>query len=108
MNKTKQNKKKKKKKKKTRIISSSTCVCAGFESSYHFIICPRYIGIRPSYLSNILQTYSTKESLFGEKIASVDENENLFLKNCDCIIKSRRLILYHMHIFFTRDEIYNS
>ena len=75
------------------IVASRTCDCGGFESSYHFFfICPRYIGIRNTYLSNILQSHSTNEILFGKETASVNENEILFLKVQDYIIKSRRFI----------------
>ena len=70
------------------IVASPTCICGSFESPYHFFfICPRYTGIRNTYLSNILQTHCSKELLFGKDTASVDENETLFLKtihlSCD-------------------------
>ena len=63
----------------------------GFESPYHFFfIYPRYTGIRNTYLSNTLQTHSTKELLLGKE-TTVNSNENMFLKVQDYIIKSRRL-----------------
>ena len=75
------------------IVASPTCDCGGLESPYHFFfICPRCTGIRNTYLSNILQTRCTKELLFGKDTASVNENETLFLKVQDYIIKSRRFI----------------
>ena len=75
------------------IVASPTCDCGDFESPYHFFfICPRYTGIRNTYLSNILQTHCTKELLFGKDTVSVNENETLFLKLQDYIIKSRRFI----------------
>ena len=43
-------------------------VCGGFESPYNFFICPRYIGIRNAYLSNILQIHNTKELLMERKL----------------------------------------
>ena len=49
------------------IVASPTYDCGGFESPYHFFVCPRYIGIRNTSLSNIPQTHSTKELLLGKK-----------------------------------------
>ena len=81
------------------IVVSPTCDCDGFASPYHlFFICPRYIGIRNTYPSNILQTHRTKELLFGKETASVNENETLLLKVQDYIIKSRRFICFIMHV----------
>ena len=72
------------------IVASPTYDCGGFESPYHFFfVCLRYIGIRNTSLSNIPQTHSTKELLFGKETASVNENETLVLKVQDYIIKSR-------------------
>lgn len=75
------------------IVNSPECVCGGFQSPYHFLYtCVRYTNIRNTYLSDILPRYTTNELLFGKETATSEENESLFLKVQEYIIKTKRFI----------------
>ena len=74
------------------IVDSPSCSCGGFESAYHFFFtCPNYNGPRNAYLSNDLHNFSTNDHLHGREQLSEQDNESLFLKVQEFIIKSERL-----------------
>ena len=70
------------------IVPSPSCACGGFESAYHFFfICPKYNATRERYLEALLRNHTTHDLLFGKDIATDEENEALFLKVQDYILK---------------------
>ncbi|MEW8544385.1 MAG: reverse transcriptase family protein [Candidatus Thiodiazotropha sp.] len=73
------------------IVPSPSCQCGGFESPYHFFFhCPRYAAARNRFLPHDLRNYNTHDLLFGIESKSNHENEVLFIKVQDFIIKSGR------------------
>ena len=58
------------------IVSSASCSCGGFESTYHFFFtCPKYSRIRSSYLPHNLHTFHTEYLSHGRDDLSETENE---------------------------------
>ena len=75
------------------IVPSPSCACGGFESAYHFFfICPKYNATRERYLEALLRNHTTHDLLFGKDTATDEENEALFLKVQDYILKSKRFV----------------
>ena len=75
------------------IVTSPSCVCGDFESTYHFFFrCPSYITIRNTYLSQYLLTRVTKDLLVGKQNASVTENETMCLEVQEFIIEPKRFV----------------
>ena len=75
------------------IVPSPSCGCGGFESAYHFFfIGPNYNATRERYLEALLRNHTTHELLFGKDISTDEENEALFLKVQDYILKSKRFV----------------
>ncbi|MEW8548405.1 MAG: reverse transcriptase family protein, partial [Candidatus Thiodiazotropha sp.] len=75
------------------IVPSPSCLCGGFESSYHFLFtCPRYSVARNLYLPSDLQNFTTHDLLFGKENNSIHANESLFLQVQEYIIKSGRFV----------------
>ena len=63
------------------------------ESAYHFFfICPNYNVTRERYLEALLRNHTTHELLFGKDTSTDEENEALFLKEQDYILKSKRFV----------------
>ena len=76
------------------IVPSPSCICGGFESSYHFLfVYSRHNAARNMYLPNNLMNYFTHDLLFGKGNESVPDNETLFLQVQDFIINSGRLVV---------------
>ena len=74
-----------------KIIDSPLCSSGGFESAYHFVFtCPNYNDPRNAYLPIDLHNYSTNDLLHGREQFSEQDNESLFLKVQEYIIKSER------------------
>ena len=74
------------------IVPSPSCAC-GFESAYHFFfISPNYNATRERYLEALLKNPTTHELLFGKDTSTDEENEALFLKVQDYILKSKRFV----------------
>ena len=64
----------------------------GFESAYHFfLIFPNYNVIRERYLEALLRNHKTHE-FFGKDTSTDEENEAIFLKIQDYILKSKRCV----------------
>ena len=60
----------------------------GLESAYHvFFICPNYNVTRERYLEALLRNHTTHGLLFGKDTSADEENEALFLKVQDYILK---------------------
>ena len=75
------------------IVPSPSCACGGFESAYQFFfICPNYNATRERYLEALLRNHTTHELLFGKDTSTGEENETLFLKVQDYILKSKRFV----------------
>ena len=75
------------------IVPSPSCACGGFESAYHlFFICPDNNVTRKRYLEALLRNHTTHELLFGKDTSTDEENEPLFLKVQDYILKSKRFV----------------
>ena len=75
------------------IVPSPTCACGGFESAYHFFFaCPRLAHFRRRYFSDSLLNYTVKDFLYGSQNLTFQENEQLFLKVQDYIVKSGRFL----------------
>ena len=73
------------------IVSTPSCQCGGFESPYHFFFqCPRYAAARNRFLPNDINRYNTHDFLFGIEGKTNRENEALFIKVQDFIVKSGR------------------
>ena len=69
------------------IVPSLSCLCGGFESSYHFLfICLRYTVARNLYLPNDLPNFTTHDLLFGKESEPSHVNERLFLQVQEFII----------------------
>ena len=74
------------------ILPSFMCLW-GFEGAYHFFfICPNYNATRERYLEALLRNHTTHELLFGKDTSTDEENEALFLKVQDYILKSKRFV----------------
>ena len=59
--------------------------------SYHFFFqCPSYAASRNSFLPNAINRYNTRDFLFGIEGKANRENEALFIKVQDFIVKSGR------------------
>ena len=59
--------------------------------SYHFSFqCPRYAAARNRFLPNDINRYNTHDFLFGIEGKTNRENEALFIKVQDFIVKSGR------------------
>ena len=75
------------------IVPSPSCSCGGFESAFDFFYtCPKYAGVRNTYLSDLLPTHNVHDLLFGKENAPDNGNGLLFLKVQDFIIKSKRFV----------------
>ncbi|MEW8544911.1 MAG: reverse transcriptase family protein [Candidatus Thiodiazotropha sp.] len=75
------------------VVSSPSCSCGGFESVHHFFFaCPKYSIQRNRYLPDDLHNFTTHDLLFGKENVPFRENESLFLKVQDFVIKSGRFI----------------
>ena len=73
------------------IVNNASCSCGGFESAYHFFyMCPRYTHLRNACFADELQRLNVNQLLFGVIDATTQENELLFSKVQDFIIKSKR------------------
>ena len=73
------------------IVESPSCTCGNFESPHHFlIVCPKYGETRNRYLPAILQSFSTRDLLYGKEDVTNIENESLFLKVQEFLIHSKR------------------
>ena len=78
------------------IIDSPPCSCGCFESAYHFLFtCPipvkrKYNAPRNVHLPSDLHNYSNNDLLHGREQLSEQDNEFLFLKVQEFIIKSER------------------
>ena len=82
------------------IVDNPSCTCGGFESPYHyFYVCPNYTNLRNECFDNELERLTDKELLFGIQEASVEENEALFAKVQDFIIKSKRFIQFPIYMY---------
>ena len=76
---------------KKNIVPSPSCLCGGFESTYHYFFkCPNYSLIRSRYLPNNLNEFSTNDLLFGQPNLSETDNQILFSKVQDFILHSKR------------------
>lgn len=75
------------------IVPTPSCQCGGFESPYHFFFkCPRYAAVRTRYLPNNINNYNCHDFLFGIDNKTNHENEALFIKVQDFIVKSGRFV----------------
>ena len=75
------------------IVPNPSCSCGGFESAFHFFYtCPKYTDVRNRYLSDLLPSHNVHDLLFGKENAPDNDNELLFLKVQDFIIKSKRFV----------------
>ena len=73
------------------IVPEPTCQCGGFESSYHFFfICPIFVDARTRYLPANLNNLTIRDLLFGMENKTNHENEALFMKVQEFIVKSER------------------
>ena len=73
------------------IVSTPSCQYGCFESPYHFFFqCPRYAASRTRLLPNDINRYNTHDFLFGIEGKTNRENEALFIKVQDFIVKSGR------------------
>ena len=73
------------------IVESPSCTCGSFESPYHFLfVCPKYGETRNRYLPANLQSFSTRDLLYGKENVINIENESLFLKVQEFLIHSKR------------------
>ena len=67
------------------------CSCGGFESTYHFLFtCSNYNTQRNAHLPDDLHNYSTNDLLYGREQLSEQDNESLFLRVQEFIVKSER------------------
>ena len=58
------------------IVDSPSCLCVGFESSYHFLfVCTRHTAARNTYLPDNFHNYSTRDLLFGRYSKTDRQNE---------------------------------
>ena len=65
----------------------------GVESAYHFFsICHNYNVAQERYLEALLGNHTTNELLFVKDTSNDEENEALFLKVQDFILKSKRFV----------------
>ena len=72
------------------IVESPFCTCGSFESPYHFLfVCPKYGETRNRYLPANLQSFSTRDLLYGKENVTNNENESLFLKVQEFLIHSK-------------------
>ena len=75
------------------IVPSPSCACGGFESAYHFFFkWPNNNVTRERYLEALLRNHTTHELLFGKDTSTDEENEALFIKVQDYILKSKRFV----------------
>ena len=73
------------------IIDDPLCSCGGFESTYHFLFtCSNYSTQRNAHLPDDLHNYSTNDLLYGRDQLSEQDNESLFLRVQEFIVKSER------------------
>ena len=73
------------------IVNHSSCSYGGFESVYRFFyMCPRYTHLSNACFADELQRLNVNQLLFGVIDATTQENELLFPKVQDFIIKSKR------------------
>ena len=73
------------------IVESPSCTCGSFESPYHFLfLCPKYSETRNRYLPANLQSFRTRDLLYGKEKVTNIENESLFLKVQAFFIHSKR------------------
>ncbi|MEW8546213.1 MAG: reverse transcriptase family protein [Candidatus Thiodiazotropha sp.] len=73
------------------IVISPSCSCGGFESAYHFFyVCPKYTQLRNECFSDELLRLNINQLLYGVIDASYQENELLFTRVQDFIIKTKR------------------
>ena len=73
------------------IVSTPSCQYGCFERPYHFFFkCPRYAASRNRFLPNDINRYNTHDFLFGIEGKTNRENEALFIKVQDFIVKSGR------------------
>ena len=72
------------------IVSSSSCACGGGVKvlTTFFFICQNYNVTRERYIEALLRNHTTHELLFGKDTSTDKENEALFLKVQDYILKS--------------------
>ena len=76
-----------------KIVSSPSRACWGIESAYHFFfICPNYNLTQERYLEALLSNHTTHELFYGKDTSTDEENEALFFKVQDCILKSKRFV----------------
>ena len=61
-----------------------TCQCGGFESSYHFFVCPIFVGARSRYLPANLNNLTTSDLLFGME----NKNKNTKTRHYLCRYKN--------------------
>ena len=72
------------------IVESPSCTCGSFESPYHFLfVSPKYSETRNRYLPANIQSFSTRDLLYGKEYVINIENENLFLKVQEYLIHSK-------------------
>ena len=73
------------------IVPDPSCQCGGFESPHHFFFCGlKYSAARNRYLPSDIYKYNANDFLFGRDNMTDHENEALFVKIQDYIIKSGR------------------
>ena len=73
------------------IVESPSCTCGSFESPYHLLfVCPKCSETRNRYLPANLQSFSTRDLLYGKEKVTNIENESLFLKVQEFLIHSKR------------------
>ena len=53
---------------------------------------PKYNATRERYIEALLRNHTTHELLFGKDTSTDEENEALFLKVQDYILKSKRFV----------------
>ena len=74
-------------------VPNPTCACGGFESAYHFLfVCPRLAHFQRRYFSGSLLNFTVKDFLYGSQNLTFQENEQIFLKVQEYIVKSRRFL----------------
>ncbi|MCG7879157.1 MAG: reverse transcriptase domain-containing protein, partial [Candidatus Thiodiazotropha endolucinida] len=75
------------------IVLSPSCHCGEFESAKHFLFsCANYSVARERYLPRDLNNFTLSDLLFGKNNLSPHENQSLFLKVQEFIVKSGRFV----------------